>query len=197
MQTEPSKFGAFVFKHRGALLAAPAVALAVGGKPTAASIALGIPIALIGEAIRCCAVGYSGTTTRGDVVTAPQLVTAGPYAHVRNPLYVGNVVTAAGFAFAFTGRMTALPRLCVAGAALAVMLGVYSVIVPHEERYLRETFGDAYDAYAARVPRIVPRLEAAQPQQGRFDPSVIRTAETNTFATFGLMLAALVLKAVR
>ena len=55
------------------------------------------------------AVGYSGVTTRGDTVTAPALVTAGPYAYVRNPLYVGNFLTAAGFAIAFTGKNSA-PR---------------------------------------------------------------------------------------
>jgi protein-S-isoprenylcysteine O-methyltransferase Ste14 len=192
-----SSFGAFVFKHRGALLAAPAVLLTIAGKPTAGSIALGLPLALAGELLRCCAVGFSGTTTRGDVVTAPQLVTAGPYAHVRNPLYVGNFVTAAGFAIAFTGGMRPVSRFLVAGGSLALMFGVYSVIVPHEENYLRGTFGDAFDAYAARVPRVVPQLTPAEPQNGTFDPSVIRSAETKTFATFGLMLAALAVKALR
>lgn len=193
--TQEPEFGAFVFKHRGALLAAPAIALALCGKPTAASAGLGLPVALLGELVRCWAVGFSGTTTRGDVVTAPQLVTAGPYAHVRNPLYVGNVITAAGFAFAFTGRMRPLQRLAIGGGAIAVMLGVYSVIVPHEEAFLRTAFGEAYDEYAERVPRIVPQLAAAQPQNGTFDPSVIRSAESKTFVTFGLMLAALAVKA--
>lgn len=196
MATREPQFGAFVFKHRGTLLAAPAVALALGGKPTAASAALGLPVALLGELVRCWAVGYSGTTTRGDVVTAPQLVTAGPYAHVRNPLYVGNVITAAGFAFAFTGRMAPLQRVLAGGGAVALMLGVYAVIVPHEEAFLRTTFGGEYDAYAERVPRIVPQASAAQPQSGTFDASVIRSAETKTFVTFGLMLAALAVKAL-
>ena len=197
MAANETKLGAFVFKHRGALLAAPAVALTLAGKPTAASIALGLPLAIAGELLRCCAVGFSGTTTRGDVVTAPQLVTAGPYAHVRNPLYVGNVLTAAGFALAFTGGLRPAQRFLVAGGSLAVLLGVYAVIVPHEERYLRATFGAEFDAYEARVPRVIPQLQAAQPQNGTFDPTVIRSAESKTFATFGLMLAALALKAFR
>ncbi len=196
MAADSTKLGAFVFKHRGTLLAAPAVLLALGGKPTGASVAAGLPLALLGELLRCYAVGFSGTTTRGDVVTAPELVTAGPYAHVRNPLYVGNVVTAAGFALAFTGRLRPAQRLLAVGGSLGVMLGVYAVIVPHEESFLRATFGEAFEAYTKRVPRVVPQWRAAQPQTGTFDADVIRTAESKTFVTFGLMLAALAVKAL-
>src|ERR1700693_1881606 len=93
------------FRHRGTLLAMPAVALVAFGRPSAGSIALGLPLALAGEALRCWAVGYSGVTTRSGTVTAPALVTAGPYAHVRNPLYAGNFLTALGFSIAFTGGL--------------------------------------------------------------------------------------------
>src|SRR5579864_5873220 len=108
-----SGWRAFVFKNRGALLAAPAIALGAFGRPTKFSAAAGLPIALAGEALRCWAVGYSGVTTRGDVVTAPELVTAGPYAYVRNPLYVGNFLTAAGFATAFTGSNSAAAKIAL------------------------------------------------------------------------------------
>ncbi|MBV8584436.1 MAG: isoprenylcysteine carboxylmethyltransferase family protein, partial [Candidatus Eremiobacteraeota bacterium] len=148
---------AVVFKNRGALLAAPALLLAIFGKPNLASIVLGVPLALAGEAIRIWAVGYSGATTRADSVTAPKLVTAGPYAHVRNPLYVGNFITALGFALAFTGRNTPLERAGLLGLSLGTMLAVYATIVPHEEEYLRATFGADYDEYTERVPRILPR----------------------------------------
>ena len=122
-----------MFGKRGALLALPAVALAAFGKPSAFSVATGLPLAFAGEVVRMWAVGYSGVTTRGDTVTAPALVTAGPYAYVRNPLYVGNFLTAAGFAVAFTGKNSAPARLLLVGGSLAAMLGVYAVIVPHEE----------------------------------------------------------------
>src|SRR5271154_1262574 len=81
---------ATVFKYRGALLAIPALILVIFGKPSVSSIFAGLGPALAGESFRCLAVGYSGTTTRADHVTAPALVTAGPYAYMRNPLYVGN-----------------------------------------------------------------------------------------------------------
>lgn len=190
-------FSAFVFGKRGELLALPAVVLAAAGKPSAFSIAAGLPLAFAGETIRMWAVGYSGVTTRGDRVTAPALVTAGPYAYVRNPLYTGNFLTAAGFAIAFTGKNSAPVRLALVAGSLAAMAGIYAVIIPHEERYLRETFGPAFDDYAARVPRLVPALEPSDPQHGSYDPAVIGKAESRTWLTFGAMLAVLALKALR
>lgn len=187
----------FVFGRRGTLLAIPAVALAAFGKPSAFSIAVGLPLAFGGEAIRMWAVGYSGVTTRGDRVTAPALVTAGPYAHVRNPLYVGNAITAAGFALAFTGKNSALGRLALAGGSLAALAAVYAIIVPHEEAYLRETFGEAFDDYARRVPPVLPLVEPSEPRHGSYDPDVIAKAESRTFVTFGAMLGVLALKALR
>ena len=187
----------FIFGNRGTLLALPAVVLAACGKPSAFSIATGLPLAFAGEVVRMWAVGYSGVTTRGDRVVAPALVTAGPYAYVRNPLYVGNFITAAGFALAFTGKNSAPIRFALVTGALATMLGVYAVIVPHEESYLRAAFGPQFDDYVERVPRIVPALEPSEPQHGSYDPDVIGKAESRTWLTFSAMLAVLALKALR
>src|ERR1700681_4579826 len=186
-----------VFKNRGTLLALPAFALVALGRHSNASIALGLPLAFAGEALRCWAVGYSGTTTRSSAVTAPSLVTAGPYAHVRNPLYLGNFLTALGFSIAFTGGLSGRGRATMTALALGTMLGVYATIIPLEEAYLRKKFGLAFDEYAERVPRLVPRLHPAEPQHGSYDAGVIAKAETRTFATFGAMLAALFFKVRR
>lgn len=188
---------AFVFKNRGALLAIPAVLLAAFGKPSALSVTLGLPIAFAGELLRCWAVGYSGVTTREDYVVAPELVTAGPYAHVRNPLYAGNFLTAAGFALAFTGGNAFGKRAVLIAASLGTMAAVYAAIVPHEEQYLRSQFGEPYERYCAEVPQIVPSLEPAGEAKGIWKPDVIAKAETNTFLTFGAMLAVLALKALK
>jgi protein-S-isoprenylcysteine O-methyltransferase Ste14 len=187
----------FVFKNRGALLAVPAVALAACGKPSAFSVTVGLPIAIAGELLRCWAVGYSGVTTRGDSVEASALVTAGPYAYVRNPLYVGNFITAAGFALAFTGKNSPLARLGLIAGALGSMIGVYATIVPHEERFLHEKFGEEFERYCERVPPIVPQFEPMPDGEGHWRADVIKVAESNTFATFAAMLAVLALKALR
>ncbi len=186
---------AFIFKNRGLLLSLPALALVKRGKPSAASIAVGLPLAFAGELIRCWAVGYSGETTRNDVVTAPRLVTGGPYAYVRNPLYIGNFVTAAGFAIAFTGRNCPAMRSLLVGASLGVMAGVYAAIVPHEEAFLRQQFGDDYEEYCRWVPRLVPATQPAVKSADQWRPEAVGAAETKTFVTFGAMLFALALKA--
>lgn len=188
---------ALVFKNRGALLTIPAVLLAAFGRPSAFSVTLGLPLAIAGELVRCWAVGYSGVTTREDHVTAPELVSAGPYAYVRNPLYAGNFLTAAGFAVAFTGGNTFAARAGLLAASLGTMAAVYATIIPHEEQYLRTEFGEAFERYCAAVPPIVPALEPAGEQRGTWKPEVIAKAETRTFLTFGAMLAVLALKALR
>jgi protein-S-isoprenylcysteine O-methyltransferase Ste14 len=188
---------AFVFKNRGALLTLPAALLAAFGKPSAFSITLGLPLAIAGELVRCWAVGYSGVTTRDDTVTASSLVTAGPYAYVRNPLYLGNFVTAAGYAIAFTGKNSGLARTALLAASLGTMGAVYATIVPHEEEFLRTQFGDDFDRYCERVPPVIPQLEPMPNGNGTWKPGVIKDAESKTFLTFGAMLALLALKALK
>ena len=188
---------AFVFKNRGALLAAPAALLAMFGKPSAFGVTIGLPVALGGELIRCWAVGYSGVTTRENHVTASELVSAGPYAHVRNPLYVGNFVTAAGFALAFTGKNSFAQKLLLIGASLGVMAGVYAIIIPHEEAFLRSQFGEEFDRYCETVPPLLPLAEPAPDGAGVWKPEVIAQAESKTFGTFAAMLGILALKALK
>ena len=195
--TEERGIRALVFRNRGALLAVPAIALAVFGKPTKRSVAVGLPLAVGGELLRCWAVGYSGKTTRGDKVTAPRLVTAGPYAHTRNPLYLGNLLTAAGFTIAFSGGRKPLERALLGAFGLGTMLAVYATIVPHEEKFLAGTFGDDFADYCTRVPRVGWRIKPAPFAQGSYDGRTILEAETRTFATFGAMVAAMLLKASR
>ncbi|MGA7570207.1 MAG: isoprenylcysteine carboxylmethyltransferase family protein [Candidatus Aquilonibacter sp.] len=188
---------ALVFKNRGLLLTLPAALLAAFGRPDATGVALGLPLAIAGELVRCWAVGYSGVTTRGDAVEAPQLVTAGPYAYVRNPLYVGNFMTALGFAVAFTGKNRIGAKLALIGGSLATMVAVYATIVPHEEKFLRSEFGEAFERYCERVPPVIPLAQPAQGGEGTWNPSVIRDAESRTFVSFGVMLGLLVLKTLR
>jgi protein-S-isoprenylcysteine O-methyltransferase Ste14 len=194
MPEGPNDVRAFVFKNRGALLALPAIALALGGKPSRSSVRAGIPIAVAGELIRCWAVGYSGVTTREDAVEAPELVTAGPYAYVRNPLYVGNFITALGFAIAFTGKYSPARRAFAIAGSLGIMAAVYATIVPHEEAFLRDRFGDDFEDYTENVPPVVPRSTPWEEGRGTWRPEVIREAESRTFLTFGAMLATLAFK---
>jgi protein-S-isoprenylcysteine O-methyltransferase Ste14 len=196
--TDPraESFEAYLFANRGLLLTAPAALLAAFGKPSAFSLAVGLPIAATGELLRCWAVGYSGETTRDNQLAAPVLVTSGPYAYVRNPLYLGNFITALGFTAAFTGKNTFPAKVVLGAAALGAMAALYATIIPHEERYLREKFGDDYDRYCERVPQVLPQLDPAEDGKQQWDPRVVARAESKTFVTFGAMLALLAIKSI-
>ncbi|HME82373.1 MAG TPA: isoprenylcysteine carboxylmethyltransferase family protein [Candidatus Eremiobacteraceae bacterium] len=187
---------AVVFKNRGALLVPVALALIIFGQPTELSATIGVIIALCGELLRIWAVGYSGDTTRADVVTAPELVTAGPYALVRNPLYVGNAIIAIGFTIAFTGGIPFAQSFWLLVFVLAIVIAVYAVVIPLEEEYLARTFGYRYTEYTTMVPRFIPwkGALAKSKQQGTWKRKVIGSAEVTTIVLFALMVVVLVLK---
>lgn len=80
-----------------------------------------------------------------------QLITNGPYAFVRNPVYVGFF----GLSIA-TGVVVTTPMALIASIALFIAGTIVRVRI--EERLLRGAFGPAFDRYAERVPALLPRL---------------------------------------
>ena len=83
--------------------------------------------------------------------TMPErLVTGGPYAYTRNPMYLGHLIFLAGLALTLRSELAA-----VIAAASAVF---FHVRVKKDEQRLREFFGEPYAEYSARVKRWVPGL---------------------------------------
>jgi len=80
-----------------------------------------------------------------------QLVTDGPYAHTRNPLYLGSAFLAAGFSIA--GRSWWAGG--IVGAYFAIF---YYAVMRNEENDLRARYGELFAEYARRVPLFFPRL---------------------------------------
>jgi protein-S-isoprenylcysteine O-methyltransferase Ste14 len=116
---------------------------------TAASIAL----IVLGLALRAWAGGCAGLHTRRATIEAPRLVTGGPFAHVRNPIYLASVILGFGMV-ALVGD----PWLFAFYVGVFVLL--YGAIVPAEEQFLRGKFTAEYERYCAHVPRAWPRLRA-------------------------------------
>ena len=105
----------------------------------------------VGESIRIWAVGHSGTTTRAKSLKAAALATGGPYAVVRNPIYVGNFILGLGF--------VGLTRIGWVIAAYVVFFAIqYSLIVSIEEEFLEGKFGDEYRTYKKNVRRFIPAV---------------------------------------
>jgi len=185
-----------IFKNRGLLLVPVALVLVIFGEPMLLSAIVGVAIAALGELLRIWAVGYSGVTTRANVVSAPALVTAGPYAYTRNPLYVGNTIIALGFWLALSGGLPILESALMLAFVVVMIAGVYAAIIPLEEAYLTQTFGAPYLEYIARVPRVIPTRGplASSEWLGTWRADVIFRAEIITLLFFGLMVAAILVK---
>ncbi len=125
-------------------------------RPSVWSILGGVGLMLVGEFWRLWAVRYAGGATRTTSgVGGDELVTAGPYAHLRNPLYLGNLFNALGICVAAWAWMPWMLIVC-----LAFFTVQYGLIISLEEEYLRGRFGEAYRAYASSVPRFFPRPRA-------------------------------------
>jgi protein-S-isoprenylcysteine O-methyltransferase Ste14 len=114
-------------------------------RPSAVSLAWGLPVAFLGLALRAWAAGH--------LEKNQQLTESGPYAWVRNPLYIGTLTAAAGFVIA--SRRWELGALFA-----AVFLLVYLPVVELEEQHLRKLF-PAFDEYSRRVPKLIPRAPGA------------------------------------
>jgi protein-S-isoprenylcysteine O-methyltransferase Ste14 len=114
---------------------------------------LGAATIAAGEAIRIWSVRHIGTISRTRSGRLGPLVSTGPFALVRNPLYIGNVMLWLGFAL--------LARtLWLAPIFTAILAFQYHSIVRWEERLLEERLGPVYRAYVSAVPRWIPTLRS-------------------------------------
>lgn len=94
----------------------------------------------------------------GYVRKNAELTRTGPYAYTRNPLYLGSMMIAFGFAWAAASWIILI-------ALAALFAAIYLPTIRSEETYLREHF-TGFDEYAKHVPRLLPRLTPAPTDGG-------------------------------
>jgi protein-S-isoprenylcysteine O-methyltransferase Ste14 len=131
--------------------------------PLPAAVAWSLALVLPGLWLRAYAAGY--------VKKNRELTVSGPYAYTRNPLYLGSMLMAAGFAVALLSWPVAL----VLAAGFGV---VYVPVIASEERFLRSAFPE-FDAYCRHVPRLIPSLTP-----GRIENCTDVTAGSFSFALY-------------
>lgn len=136
----PKPYADFVAKLRVPCGFVLLTAFAWLAEPTLESMLLGLPVALVGLAIRAWAAGY--------LAKNQDLATGGPYAWVRNPLYLGTLIAALGI-------VVACRNWVLAAAFAAVFLMVYLPVIELEEQHLRQIF-PGYENYAQQVHRLLP-----------------------------------------
>jgi len=114
--------------------------------PTKFSLELGLPVSVLGLALRAWATGHLEKNQR--------LTESGPYAHVRNPLYLGTALAAAGLA-------TASRSWLLAVLFTTFFLLIYLPVIELEEQHLSKLFPE-FSAYATRVPQLIPTLRGVR-----------------------------------
>ena len=147
-----TRVGAWLFRHRTVIpipLALAILAVPANSAQPLALVGAGAALVGLGEAIRLWGVRHIGAISRTRSDRLGPLVASGPFALVRNPLYVGNVALWTGFAV--SARLPWLAPIFV-----AILAFEYHAIVRWEERLLDERLGERYRTYAEQVPRWVP-----------------------------------------
>jgi protein-S-isoprenylcysteine O-methyltransferase Ste14 len=150
-------------------------------RPSLAALALAAPVALAGEAVRVWASGHIDKTRA--------LATGGPYAHTRNPLYLGSVLLGVAVGIG-TGSVWALLPL------LAYFAVFYPAVIRQEESFLRGKFKLEYSRWAQDVPLLLPRLRPGGPRASRFSWERVRgNREWRTALALPVVLALLYARA--
>jgi len=144
-----------IFEYRSYTPLPFLILMVVFQQATLSSLIVGFCIVLAGEFFRLWAVSYAGSETRttGGGVGGTYLVVSGAYAHVRNPLYVGNMIIYTGIGVM---SMALYPYLLI--AALLFFYFQYYAIINDEEDYLKIKFGKQFEDYCKSVPRWIPTL---------------------------------------
>lgn len=126
--------------------------------PTILSMLTGFVFVLLGELTRFWGVSYAGSETRTRSVGGSKLVTQGPFAYTRNPLYLGNILIYFGFGIMMNSLF---PYLAILGTAFFIFQ--YHYIIKEEEVKLRDLFKEKYDEYYNSVNRLLPSLSPFSP----------------------------------
>jgi protein-S-isoprenylcysteine O-methyltransferase Ste14 len=147
--------------------------------PTVRSLLVGCCIAGIGLLVRGLA---SGHVTKNE-----QLTMTGPYAYTRNPLYLGSLIIALGFAIASRSWLVVV-------IAVTFLFAIYLPVIRSEEEFLRTRFPE-FDQYSRNVPRLFPRFRPFRSSASSFSWHLYwKHREYNAALGSALIVAALLLK---
>lgn len=182
----------FFFRYRGIIPLPFILILLYQSNLTTTGLIVGLLIVALGEAVRLAGVRRAGGNTRTRKVGAKRLSTGGIYAHVRNPLYLGNLLIYVGFAIIAGGPW----MVYLAVIALIYFSIQYGFIIALEEDTLAELFGEEYRQYTENVPRLLPRLHPWRDANQRPPKkwSSVFNSEKSTLLNQAVFLAVLIIK---
>jgi protein-S-isoprenylcysteine O-methyltransferase Ste14 len=157
------------------------VAFAWLARPDWNSLMIGVPVSVVGLALRAWAAGH--------LAKNQELATGGPYGYIRNPLYIGTLIVA-------TGILVSAQRWELVVLFAAVFGLIYLPVIELEEQHLRKLF-PAFRDYCDRVPMLFPRGRRMASTQ-RFKTALYwRNEEYNAALGYLVGLAWLIWKSSR
>lgn len=188
-----NNFALKVFKYRSYSPIPFLVLMLLFQQATPVSLVIGFTVALLGEFFRFWGVAYAGSETRrtGEV-GATYLVISGAFAHLRNPLYLGNMLMYLGIGIM---SYALFPYLQI--VALAFFMWQYYVIIKEEEGFLVQKYGKAYEDYRAAVPKLIPSLTAYPNigiEQPPFNPKAGLKSEMRTLQAFAFIILIVIVR---
>lgn len=190
--TSEAPGGAWLFRYRSSLpvpLALVLVLVRAGEVHGIWPAVLGPALVAVGEGLRVWAIRHIGTISRTRTTRYGPLITTGPYAVVRNPLYVGNW-------FLWTGFVVWSRLLWMLPIAWIVFALQYRAIARWEAAFIRGIYTSAYDEYARDVRAWVPRWpkRGATPAGPRHPWRAVAFSERGTLIAIAVMVALLIAK---
>jgi protein-S-isoprenylcysteine O-methyltransferase Ste14 len=174
------------FRPRALALYAAGIGAIATAEPVGWLFAIGLALVVSGQALRLWATGY--------LLKTDELTTAGPYAHLRHPLYAGALLMGTGFLLMAGPRVASV----VLPLGLVFYFGYYLSYKDGVEcERLEALYGDAFRAYRDAVPALLPRWTGWHPHADSERPRwqlerVIENDEQTALAYAAIAAAALV-----
>lgn len=185
-------FAKKVFKYRSYTPIPFLLVMLIFQEATLTSMLVGFAVALTGEFFRLWGVVYAGSETRTTGgVGGTYLVVSGAFAHVRNPLYLGNILLYTGIGIM---SLALFPYLQI--FAFIFFYIQYLIIIAEEEKYLLETFKEDYQHYYDNVPRLFPRPTSYKTEKVKQPPLNIKAglrSERRTLQAFSSVVIVLII----
>ena len=144
----------FFFRNRGYIPIPLAIIILIFASLKIELLPIGVILVVTGELLRLNGVRYAGGETRTLKVGAATLCSSGPFAYLRNPLYLGNVTIYAGMVLIAGGEFVWI----LLPVTLTFFFLEYGLIISLEEETLRKKFNEEYGEYLSMVPRLIPRV---------------------------------------
>lgn len=185
----------FIFKNRGIIPVPIVLYLIFSSNPGMYFHSfLGFGLILLGESLRINSVRYAGGKTRSVHLKSSDLATNGPYAYVRNPIYIGNTIIWCG-AVLLSNTPFLLPTILFIFLFFSVE---YNVIISLEEEYLSKEYGNQYLKYKKNVPKLIPKFSKWDGGNNFYKNNLIDTIkiEKSTLQGLGLFFLIIIIKSI-